>query len=719
MKKVFGLTFGSLQKKVVNLVIAVLLVLVVLFTGISVFQNRMLTDLVDETRQEQQEAISRISGQTMIRTLEESFVRTTRLQADIADSEFSEVVNNVRMLQSMAEGLLTDRNSLSPQEYSLPDPEKDGTVSAMVMFEEGVDYTQSEYLGYAAHMQGPMTAMVANSEKINGAYIGLSDGTFFAADDETKDKYDADGNLIPFPVRQRPWYLGALETGDLYFTGIIRDAFSNDLCVTCSAPVNVNGQTVGVVGADIVLESMSEFIESAEIGHVFVVNDSGQIILSNDSEMFDQGGSGAVDLRESSGELGAFITKALSEPTDLTEISVKDRQYYFAGAPMPAIGWAVVSAIEKEITEGPALQLLSEYDAINETASETFRKGTAGSTRSSVLFFLLAVIAASYAALAAARNIARPIGKITRDVNRASMMNEPFVMKDEYRTNDEIEVLAEAFSHLSEETQKYIADITQITREKERVSTELHMANRIQNSMLPSVFPPFPERNEFDIYASMDPAREVGGDFYEFFLIDDDHLCMVMADVSGKGVPAALFMMISKVILQNSAMLGKSASEILRVTNDAICSSNQEDMFVTVWVGIMEISTGIVSAANAGHEYPVLMKNGEFSVMKDTHGFVIGGMRGMKYKEYEFRMEPGDKLFLYTDGIPESVNEANEMFGVKRLLNALNQAPDAEPAKIVQSVQRTVEGFVQQAEQFDDMTMLCMEYKGPSGQKEA
>ena len=194
LKKVFGLTFGSLQKKVVNLVIAVLLVLVVLFTGISVFQNRMLTDLVDETRQEQQEAISRISGQTMIRTLEESFVRTTRLQADIADSEFSEVVNNVRMLQSMAEGLLTDRNSLAPQEYSLPDPEKDGTVSAMVMFEEGVDYTQSEYLGYAAHMQGPMTAMVANSEKINGAYIGLSDGTFFAADDETKDKYDADGS---------------------------------------------------------------------------------------------------------------------------------------------------------------------------------------------------------------------------------------------------------------------------------------------------------------------------------------------------------------------------------------------------------------------------------------------------------------------------------------------------------------------------------------------
>ena len=249
-------------------------------------------------------------------------------------------------------------------------------------------------------------------------------------------------------------------------------------------------------------------------------------------------------------------------------------------------------------------------------------------------------------------------------------------------------------------------------KERERISTELHMANRIQGSMLPHEFPPFPDRKEFSIYASMDPAREVGGDFYDFFLIDDDHLCMVMADVSGKGIPAALFMMISKVILQSCAMLGQSPAEILVKTNEALCSGNQEEMFVTVWVGILEISSGRITAANAGHEYPAVMKEGRFSLLKDKHGFVIGGMPGMKYKEYEIRLEPGDKLFLYTDGVPEATDAENAMFGTERMLEALNEDPGAPPRSILENVRRATDRFVKDAEQFDDLTMLCLEYDG-------
>ena len=252
--------------------------------------------------------------------------------------------------------------------------------------------------------------------------------------------------------------------------------------------------------------------------------------------------------------------------------------------------------------------------------------------------------------------------------------------------------------------------------EKERITTELHMANRIQNSMLPHIFPPFPDRREFDVYASMDPAREVGGDFYDFFLIDSDHLCLVMADVSGKGIPAALFMMISKVILQSCAMLGRSPGEILTKTNEAICSDNQVDMFVTVWLGILEISTGKITAANAGHEYPVLKQNGKFELLKDKHGFVIGGMEGMRYKEYELQLLPGDKLFLYTDGVPEATDAESQMFGMERMLSALNGAPDAAPETILNNVRSAVDGFVKDAEQFDDLTMLCLEYKGTQGE---
>ena len=246
-----------------------------------------------------------------------------------------------------------------------------------------------------------------------------------------------------------------------------------------------------------------------------------------------------------------------------------------------------------------------------------------------------------------------------------------------------------------------------------RIESELNLASAIQADMLPNIFPPFPERTEFDIYASMTPAKEVGGDFYDFFLVDEDHLCMVMADVSGKGVPAALFMMASKIILANNAMMGKSPAQILTETNAAICSNNREEMFVTVWLGILEISTGKLTAANAGHEYPVVKHgNGAFELLKDKHGFVIGGMDGVKYQNYELMLEPGSKLFLYTDGVPEATDAQNELFGTDRMLAALNQEPSALPEQVLKNVDSSVKEFVKEAEQFDDLTMLCLEYKG-------
>ncbi|MBR2528873.1 MAG: SpoIIE family protein phosphatase [Blautia sp.] len=249
--------------------------------------------------------------------------------------------------------------------------------------------------------------------------------------------------------------------------------------------------------------------------------------------------------------------------------------------------------------------------------------------------------------------------------------------------------------------------------EKERINTELNTAERIQASTLPNVFPPFPDRHEFEIYASMDTAKEVGGDFYDFFLIDDDHLCLVMADVSGKGVPAALFMMNAKAVLQSIAIPGKSAKDILTKANDTICANDNMDMFVTVWLGILEISSGIIVCANAGHEYPAIYRNGgSFELYKDKHGFVLGGMEGIRYKEYELQLEKGDKLFLYTDGVPEATDSHKELFGTDRMLDALNAKPDGSPQELLKEVHDAVSAFVQEAEQFDDITMLCLEYKG-------
>ena len=303
----------------------------------------------------------------------------------------------------------------------------------------------------------------------------------------------------------------------------------------------------------------------------------------------------------------------------------------------------------------------------------------------------------------------RPVTKITEEASRFSHENDlpEKRLSVTVRNNDEIGVLASSIDHMEERIIKYVDDLTKVTAEKERISTELDLAAKIQASMLPSIFPPFPDRTEFDIYASMDPAKEVGGDFYDFFLVDDDHLCLVMADVSGKGVPAALFMMASKIILANYAKLGKTPAEILTAANATICSSNREDMFVTVWLGILEISTGRLTAANAGHEYPIIKKaNGEFELLKDKHGFVIGGMSGMRYKEYEFTLEKGGTLFLYTDGVAEATNAENQLFGTDRMLSALNSEPEADPKKLLENMKKSVEEFVGDAPQFDDLTML-------------
>ena len=251
-------------------------------------------------------------------------------------------------------------------------------------------------------------------------------------------------------------------------------------------------------------------------------------------------------------------------------------------------------------------------------------------------------------------------------------------------------------------------------KEQERIVKELSTARQIQKSVLPHIFPPFPERKEIDLFATMDPARDVGGDFYDFFFVDEDHLCLVIADVSGKGIPAALFMMFAKRIIEDFARMAHRADEILEQTNELLCDNNQADMFVTVWLGILEISTGRLTAANAGHEYPAIRKkDGAFTLYKDKHGLVIGAMEGVHYKEYELQIDPGDKLFIYTDGVPEATAVDGEMFGLERMTQALNTCAEGNPYEILQGVRKAVDAFVGDAEQFDDLTMMCLEYKGP------
>ena len=316
------------------------------------------------------------------------------------------------------------------------------------------------------------------------------------------------------------------------------------------------------------------------------------------------------------------------------------------------------------------------------------------------------------------KNLVKPIRAITnaaQDYVRARQAGEAttdhFSMLN-IRTGDEIENLSYVMADMERDLTVYMDNLTSITAEKERINTELDLARRIQADMLPNIFPAFPDRKDFDIYASMKPAKEVGGDFYDFFLLDDSHLALVMADVSGKGVPAALFMMISKILVQNYVMSGMSPGKVLEVLNEQICENNREEMFITIWLGVLNLETGILTACSAGHEYPILKDpDGDFKMIKDQHSFVVGGLAGQKYREYTLQMDQGSKLFLYTDGVPEATNIREELFGMERTLRALNDAKEEAPDAIIRRVDRSVEYFVGEASPFDDMTMMCIEYK--------
>jgi sigma-B regulation protein RsbU (phosphoserine phosphatase) len=317
--------------------------------------------------------------------------------------------------------------------------------------------------------------------------------------------------------------------------------------------------------------------------------------------------------------------------------------------------------------------------------------------------------------------VVRPLNeetKIMSEYERSKDSEEASKQLGTIKTGNEIERLAFSFSSMVKELDRYMNELQTITAEKERIGAELDVATRIHADMLPNKFPAFPDRNEFDLYATMDPAKEVGGDFYDFFFVDNDHLAMVIADVSGKGIPAALFMMSAKIVINDRTMMGGTPAEILKYVNNRICDKNEEGLFVTVWLGIIDISTGKLTCANAGHEFPALCRNGKFELFKDEHGFVVGGFEDEEYTDYEIQLSPGDKIFVYTDGVPEATDAKGEMFNTDRMTESLNKHRDLSPEHLLKAVKEDVKEFVKDAPQFDDLTMLTLTFKGRTARKD-
>ncbi len=301
--------------------------------------------------------------------------------------------------------------------------------------------------------------------------------------------------------------------------------------------------------------------------------------------------------------------------------------------------------------------------------------------------------------------------KDVRDFANTKDASVADVLEKNVDSDDELGALAKQTAASMRELVRYISDVTRMTSEKEHFSAELNVATKIQSDMLPT---DFPKRNDLDMYALMSPAKEVGGDFYDFFFIDSDHLALVMADVSGKGVPAALFMVIAKTLISNQTLSGKGTpASILEDVNFRLCENNESGMFITAWLGILTLSTGELIYSNAGHEYPAIKrKNGKYELIEADNCPPLATIEDIEYVDEHLQLKPGDSLFLYTDGVPEAKNSMGKHLGTSKMLEIINAAPDLEPYEMLTGLKELIDDFARGTDTFDDITMMCVHYFG-------
>ena len=638
------------------------------------------------------------------------------MQMEVTDSRLRIVSDAVMQSAEYAEKLYASPSRFSASAYSPVHLSKaPDTLSARYMFSAGVKETGELYkeLTLISNMEEIFEPIMKyNSRFLDNLYVGTSSGIFYQYTDNNVF-------LENYVVTQRHWYLNSVSTPDkIMWKETEIDSYGRP-CITASMAVkDSEGKIVAVVAADVNFEQMmSNVIGSGlgETGTTFLLGTT-RDLLAYDSFM--------EDVKEHNGLYNAFEDHFSDPESALKKIDdcafgdgeafhaqLDGREIYMTAREIPSTGWLLCTAKNAEEITEPIGKVTDQSDKLFSDA----RAKMTGEFRSMIMNVVLsiAVIALIVAVIEyfISRTISKPIIKLTDTVKNTGECD--FDKKSDIDSRDEIGDLARGFNKMQDDLKLYTENLKTVTAEKERISAELNVATQIQAYMLPRTFPPFPQNKEIDLFASMTPAKEVGGDFYDFFLIDQNHLALVIADVSGKGVPAALFMVNAKTMIKNRAMQGGTPAQILEDVNNQLCEGNAADMFVTCWLGICDLSTGIMTAANAGHEFPAICgSDRKFELLKDKHGFVLAGMEGARYRDYTIQLEQGGSIFVYTDGVPEATDADSAMFGADRMLESLNRRPDKKPDVFISQVGSAVKEFTGEAPQFDDITMVGMTWYG-------
>ena len=492
---------------------------------------------------------------------------------------------------------------------------------------------------------------------------------------------------------QIPKELGKPEWSEPYFD----EGGGNIPLATYSVPFyersGATAKLKGVVAADISLESLTKLISSVKVyktGYAALLSRNGLILAHPLQDAVMNESFFSIAEERDDPFLRQLGKKMISGESDFilytSLVGARSWLYY---APIRSTGWTLAVVF-------PEAELLENVSRLSLTMAA---------------MGLVGILLLTAAVASIAISITKPLRSLAEATQVMSQGNFD-VSLPEVRTNDEVGRLTQAFRLMTKALQEYIVNLTETTAAKERIQSELNVATEIQASLLPRLFPAFPDRPEFDIYASMDPAKEVGGDFYDFFFIDKNNLCFLIADVAGKGVPAALYMMVAKTLLKAEGQRLGEPDKILSYVNAVLSSDNDSCMFATVFCAILNSATGEVRFANAGHNPPLLLDKRGVQYLSVLNGFVLGPMEDFVYETEKLTMEEGDILFLYTDGVTEATNSADELYGESRLLMRLQNGPQTDLPAMIQNIRADVKLHANGAPQSDDVTMVAVKYRG-------
>ena len=699
------------------------------FLGLGALSLHTLYHVEDSVLEQEQSMGERLSEKLGAFAEENSKSRlkeAAEMKALVIDRELAATGRNVALLADTMSLILKNQENYRPR--SLVNSREQADISSGVPYvhyspqlaARGVDPALAGEIARASNVADLLLTLSKEYDKNRTSiYAGSRRGYLICL-----DTVPGGGSIYPsqearesflreFDPSERPWYKLGEKSDHPAYTDVYTGA-DGYLDVTCVMPYYDDQGLAGVAGISYTIEEMYHQVADAAIGRTgvnFALDSQGRVIFSGLSQGVLAAGR-EVDLRRQENEgLAQAAASMVAGGRGVTTVSLYGQDYFLAYAPMKSTGWSFGSLIAREEVTAPAREIMATTDAA--TASFRGRLGPtfAASAGKATVLALLMFLFAGYLSRHMAAHITKPIYRLREGVRKIAAGN--LHEKVELDSGDELQELAESFNAMTDNLEDYMEKVTRAAEEKERAQTEMNAARSIQQSMLPEGLP---QGQDFELRASMKAAREVGGDFYDFFLLDEDHLMVTIADVSGKGVPASLFMVRSMMVLRNlvQSFREEPLASIAAKVNDELCRNNDAMMFVTSFMAILDLSTGRLSYVNAGHNPSMLYRAGEgkFSPLPVLRNSVLGGVESLNYKGQEVTLGQGDLLFLYTDGVTEAQNERGDFYGETALLDFLNhhQAETASPQDLLAAVSADLSRYAGQAEQSDDITMVALRY---------